>query len=1277
MGSTAAESATHDGQLWQFWIDVGGTFTDCYALKPNGALERHKLLSSGATTGSAIGTGRRGELRDVARTKDPEGFWTGYTLRVLGEPSEAGFLVIDFDASTGTLRLDRPYNPPSAQPTMYELSSDEIAPLIAVRYLLGLRRDAPIPPIQVRLGTTRGTNALVTRSGARTALVTTRGFGDVLRIGYQNRPKLFELDIQKPAPLFELSCEVEERVSADGTVLNPLNLQHALEQLLEINRQGIKSLAVCLLHGFAFPEHERQLAALAAEIGFDEISASHQVAPLMKIVARGDTTVVDAYLNPVLRSYLAQLRSALPAGDVRLLTSAGGLVRSVNFTGKDSILSGPAGGVVGFSRVAEAAGFERAIGFDMGGTSTDVSRFDGRHELEYETEKAGVRVVAPMMAIETVAAGGGSICKFDGVKLVVGPESAGAYPGPACYGRGGPLTITDVNLLLGKIVPSRFPFPLDRTASKMRATELLREMKRSVSTDYTVEQLADGLARIANARMAKAIRSISIAKGYDPRDYALVAFGGAAGQHACAVARELGIQQVLIHPDAGLLSAYGIGMASIERHAARGVYLAYGDEIDARLDEVFRELSAEISDLLAAEHVSLAPVHMTRKLEMRYWNTEAALPVELTASYRDATAAFEREHERLYGYRRENAAVEIVAARVTARLAPAHSLPRSMVIEERLRHPNASQQIYFDGQFMEAQLFERPELSPGDTLIGPSIVCEDGSTTVIDPDWKGQVMSQGELLLTGTANATKASIPSDVDPVTLEIFNNLFTAVAEQMGITLRNTAQSVNVKERLDFSCALFSPLGDLVVNAPHIPVHLGAMSETIKCILQDLGQLRPGDVIVTNDPYRGGSHLNDITVVSPVHDEAGKLLFFTSSRAHHAEIGGIRPGSMPPRSKNLAEEGVVIRQFKLFDEGTARWDELRSLLTTAAYPSRNPDLNLADIQAQIAANRQGARDLLTMVDRYGVEVVNAYMQHMQVAAERRVRQALSRLPPGVRHFVDYLDDGSRIAVTITIDGDAATIDFAGSAPAHPGNLNANRAITSAAVLYVVRLLIGEEIPLNQGVLNPVKLMIPEGMLNPPKRERPEDCPAVVGGNVETSQRIVDVLLGALGLAAASQGTMNNVLFGDETFGYYETICGGAGATPRAPGADAVHTHMTNTRLTDPEVLETRFPVRVREFSIRRGSGGAGARKGGCGCVRKIEFLAPLELSILSQRRGNYAPYGLADGQPGDLGRNSLERADGRREQLAGAAETKVNAGDVLVIETPGGGGYGPAPPA
>lgn len=1283
----------------EFWIDVGGTFTDCLMRTADDRLSTFKVLSSGVTKGQISEVSGDGTFCDVSRAGDPADFWKGYSWKGLdenGNVRQSG-RVVAFDSARGVFSLERAMAFPLAVGSRYELSSGEEAPILAIRTALGLRLDEAIPAVSVRLGTTRGTNALLTRRGAKVGFVTTRGFRDILLIANQDRPRLFDLAIQKPEPLFAEVVEIDERLDANGNVLLPPAEIQVRDSLLQLKHAGCESLAICLLHAFANPEHETVVERVAREIGFAEISTSSRLAPLIKIVSRGDTTVLDAYLNPILRAYVARLNtSLLSAGQqhsLKLMTSSGGLIDAARFTGKDSILSGPAGGVIGFSRVAERAGFAKSIGFDMGGTSTDVSRFDGRYERELETTKAGVRVVSSMLAIETVAAGGGSVCGFDGVKLFVGPQSAGADPGPACYGRGGPLTVTDVNFFLGKIIPRRFPFSLVRAAVERRLQELCDQVATSpLGRTYSPHELARGFVEIANTTMARAIRKISVARGYDPAEYTLVTFGGAGAQHACALARSLGMTRVLSHPHAGVLSAYGIGLADVRRLKEQSVLQPLTDENLGNLEELFRTLESSAFNEVIAEGIGADRIDSPiRSLELRYRGIEGTILVEgpargqgLEAGCDHYSQAYTERHRRLYGYVRSGRALEIVAARVE--VVGRRPDPQEPARQEVARRPEPSEwtEVWFDGRPERTGIFLREDLSAGDQMTGPAIICEPTSTVIVDPGFSARILGRGEILLEDHVKTgpIATSSPSGVsaDPVRIEIFNHLFASIAEQMGIALQQTSLSTNVKERLDFSCGIFSAVGDLVVNAPHIPVHLGAMSETVRRILEDNPDLRPGDVFVTNDPYRGGSHLPDVTVVTPVHDEATReLLFVTASRAHHAEIGGIVPGSMPPFSKTLAEEGVLIRNFKLYSQHPpeSHEAELRTLLSTGPYPSRAVDDNLADIAAQVAANHTGANQLRQLVERYSWAVVKAFMGHIQAAAAAKMRLALRELSgQSSRRFAhtDHLDDGSPIQVTIAIEGDSATVDFTGTGPVLATNLNANRAIVTAAVLYVFRCLIRDDIPLNSGVLEPVKIILPECLLNPPAHADPAQCAAMVGGNVETSQRVVDVLLGALGAAAASQGTMNNLTFGDGTFGYYETICGGSGATPHAAGADAVHTHMTNTRLTDPEVIERRYPVRVHEFSIRRGSGGRGLHCGGDGIVRRIEFLKPLRLSILSERRGPYPPFGLNGGAPGTLGNNTLLKSGSQStEDLGGKVSVDIGQGDVLTIQTPGGGGWGP----
>ncbi|HVW00344.1 MAG TPA: hydantoinase B/oxoprolinase family protein, partial [Planctomycetaceae bacterium] len=1060
---------------WEFWIDVGGTFTDCLGRSPEGTLHSCKLLSTGVVRGEVGDWLSPIRFADQARRGDPEGFWNNWRLRLFDESGNTRYAsrVVQFDHRIGAFTLAAVLPPDLPDTVTYELACEEEAPVVAIRWLLGVGLTQPLPPVSVRLGTTRGTNALLTRRGARTAFITTRGFADALLIAYQDRPRLFDLAIRKPEPLAAAVVEIDERLAADGSVLRSPDPETVRRQFIELHQTGVQSIAICLLHSYLSDVHERLVEQIAREVGFAEISTSSRVAPLFRIVPRGDTTVLDAYLNPILRDYVQKLKAPLAqAVSLKLMTSAGGLVDADRFVGKDSILSGPAGGVIGFSRVAQGAGFAKSIGFDMGGTSTDVARFDGRYELEYETRKAGVRVVSPMLAIETVAAGGGSVCAFDGVKLTVGPDSAGADPGPACYGRGGPLTVTDVNFYLGKIPASRFPFPLNRAAVEDRLAQLCENIAQSpAQRRYTPTELAEGFVQVANANMVRPIRNISVARGYDPSDYALVTFGGAGGQHACAVARALGIRSVVSHPLAGVLSAYGIGLADVHRFGVRTILQPCTAEILATLEPIFDELEHTARQEVLAEGIPAEQIRPAmRSLSMRYQGVEAALDVPCPDDG-DYARRYAELHRQLYGYVHANRPLEITAARVEVVGATPNPVERVQTLQFRRPEPTDVTRAWFHGSERDTGVYLREQLQPGDQIEGPAIVCEPTSTLVIDPGFSAEVRERGEIVVTdaGSHETARNEDSTEADPVRLEIFNNLFASIAEQMGTTLQRTSFSTNVKERLDFSCAIFDPSGGLVVNAPHIPVHLGAMGETVRRILADNPQIALGDVFVTNDPYRGGSHLPDVTVVTPVHDpQTGALLFLTASRAHHAEIGGIVPGSMPPFSRNLAEEGVLIRNFKLVDAGQSREQELEALLQSGPFPSRAVRDNLADVSAQVAANRSGARQLLELVERYSLPVVQAYMAHIQRAAEQKMRAALAAIPDGEYRFTDHLDDGSPVAVRIAIEGDSAVVDFTGTGPVVPGNLNANRAIVTAAVLYVFRCLIREDIPLNSGVLAP-----------------------------------------------------------------------------------------------------------------------------------------------------------------------------------------------------------------
>jgi 5-oxoprolinase (ATP-hydrolysing) len=1158
------------------------------------------------------------------------------------------------------------------------LSADE-APAAGVRSLLaralGLAPDAPLPPCTVKLGTTVATNALLERRGVRTLLVANRGLADVLEIGTQERPDLFALHVEKPAPLHARALEAAGRVGPDGETIEPPDPAVLAGALAAARGEGFEAVACVAIHASAHPAIEQAWAAAARAAGFSYVAASHEVANELGLLARGETTVADAYLTPLLRRHVEALGRALPGTRLRFMQSSGGLTDGARFRGPTALLSGPAGGVVGAGHVARAAGCARAIAFDMGGTSTDVSLLlGGEADRSFESIVAGIRVRAPMVRIHTVAAGGGSLCRFDGFRLTVGPESAGADPGPLCYGgrgasRGAEPTLTDVNAFLGRLPPDRFPIPLD-TEPIGPALDSLRAALASAGHPRTRDELAAGFLEVANATMAEAIQQVSVARGVDPRECTLVGFGGAGGQHVCQVARALGIRSVLLHPLAGLLSAYGIGASATswdgQRDAGRA-RLGPDGKLPPGVATLLGVLSGEGRAALGAEGIEPARVELA--LDLRYLGAETALPVSAPEDG-DWAAAFTVAHEARFGYARAGRPIEVTTARVRV-LGPEVALPLpGAPAAAQAAVPRRHAEAWFPGAGrVRAPLYEREALAAGHVLDGPAIVLEPTGTVVIDPGFRARVADDGVLRLEDVARLPRMA-PGDgavADPVRLEVLGNRFMSIAEQMGAVLRNTAVSTNIKERLDYSCAVFDGDGGLVANAPHVPVHLGAMQETVRALRASFPDPEPGDVWVTNDPFAGGSHLPDVTVVTPVFAAAaGGPHFYVGSRGHHADIGGRAPGSMPADSRVLADEGVVLPPLRLVRAG--RFDEaaIRVRLTAGPHPARNPADNLADLEAQVAANRWGAGALAALAGELGVRLTQTTMRQLQEAAAGKVRREIARLPRGTHRFADRLDDGTPVAVTVHVRDGSMTIDFAGTGGAHAGNLNAPRAVVAAAVIYVLRALVAERIPLNGGCLLPVSIRVPPGSLLDPPRGA-----AVAGGNVETSQRIVDVLLGALGLAAASQGTMNNVAFGDDRFGYYETIGGGAGAGPGFAGASGVHVHMTNTRITDAEVLETRYPVRLLEFSLRRGSGGAGRYRGGDGLVRRYEMRVPLSVSLLTERRV-VAPWGLAGARAGACGRNVVERRDGAWEPVASHASLVLAAGDRLRIETPGAGGWG-----
>jgi 5-oxoprolinase (ATP-hydrolysing) len=1130
----------------------------------------------------------------------------------------------------------------------------------------------------VKMGTTVATNALLERKGARVLLLINRGFADLLRIGNQARPKLFELDIKLPSMLYDRVEEISGRIGVDGEEIEPLDERGARAALAAAKADGIDAVAIALIHAWKYPAQETRLGELAADAGFSQISLSHQASPLLRLVPRGDTTVADAYLSPVLRRYVDQVAAGLDGAKLYFMQSHGGLAEAHAFSGKDAILSGPAGGIVGAARTAAMAGFESVIGFDMGGTSTDVALYDNAFERSFETEIAGVRIRAPMLAINTVAAGGGSILTFDGARLRVGPESAGANPGPASYRRDGPLTVTDANVLLGKIQPKHFPAifgpngdePLDADIVRQKFDELAQEIAQATGASRTAEQVAEGFIAIAVANMAHAIRQISVQKGRNPADFVLTCFGGAGGQHACLVADELGMDTVFIHPFAGVLSAYGMGLADFLLLREQAVEIPFSDAAMAGLQTVATSLGRNAAAALAEQGVAADKISTSETIHLRYAGTDTALPIALTghaAMQRD----FEAAHRKLFGFITPEKPLIAETVSVEARAAG------EPVEEENIARrdtgaatPVDGVEIFTAGAAHDAPVFERAALLAGDTIQGPALIREAIATTIVEPGWQAEVTSKNHMILRRVAARLGETIGDTerADPVLLELFNNLFMAIAEQAGAVLRNTAQSVNIKERLDFSCALFDSHGGLIANAPHVPVHLGAMGESVRTVIARRGDtMKPGDAVALNNPFAGGTHLPDLTLITPVFDEAGaNIRFFVACRGHHADIGGLTPGSTPPFSKTLEDEGVVIDNFLILSAGEFQEQEFRNILAGAKYPARNPDQNVADMKAQIAANETGVAALNAVIARYGFDVVAAYMGHVKANAEAAIRSAIGQLKDGAFDYT--MDDGAPLKVKITVDRskNSAVIDFTGTALARNNNFNAPKAVTTAAVLYAFRCLVGTDIPLNEGCLQPLRIIIPEDcFLNPPSGA------AVVAGNTEVSQAVTAALLGALGACASAQATMNNFLFGDATRQYYETICGGAGAGPGFAGCSAVHTHMTNTRMTDPEIMELRYPVRVEAFSIRKNSAGIGKFSGGNGAFRKIRFLAPMTATIVASRR-NVAPFGLQGGGDGATGRQSVERADGSVETLAGSAVAEMAPGDAFIIETPGGGGYG-----
>lgn len=1204
------KQSLNNAQQWQFWIDRGGTFTDIVARSPDGRLLTHKLLS-----------------------ENPEHY--------------------------------------------------QDAAVTGIRQLLGIAPHDPIPSSlvdAVKMGTTVATNALLERKGERTVLLITKGFRDALRIAYQNRPRLFDQHIVLPSLLYEKVLEVDERIDAHGEIIKALDVVQLHNDLAELFAEGYRTVAVVLMHGYRYTQHEEAIGRIAHEIGFTQVSISSKVSPLMKLVSRGDTTVVDAYLSPVLRRYVDQIASEMRGVRLLFMQSNGGLTDAHRFHGKDSILSGPAGGIVGMARTSESAGFDRVIGFDMGGTSTDVSHFAGEFEREFETQIAGVRMRAPMMSIHTVAAGGGSILHFDGTRYRVGPDSAGANPGPACYRRGGPLTVTDCNVMLGKIHPKYFPAvfgrdadqTLDRDIVEQKFAAMAEEIGLATGSHPVPEQVAEGFIEIAVANMANAIKSISVQRGHDVTQYTLTAFGGAGGQHACLVADALGMTRVFAHPFAGVLSAYGMGLADQTAMREQALEAPLTDALMTTLASKLQAVAQAAKDELLMQGVASAAIDVAQRVHLRYGGTDSVIVVPFDSVQR-MTEHFQNLYRQRYSFLMQGKELIVEAISV-------EGIGKSDTVEiealpsptrEKPLHVSEVVPLFSGGKWHEAGLYRREDLRPGDCISSPAIIAEQNATIVVEPGWAAEVTSLNHLVLSRVEpRLQRRAIGTQVDPVMLEVFNGLFMSIAEQMGLRLQNTAFSVNIKERLDFSCAIFDADGNLIANAPHIPVHLGSMGDSVKTIIRDnSATMRPCDSYMLNDPYHGGTHLPDVTVITPVFDKTGEdLLFYVGSRGHHADIGGITPGSMPANSTVVEEEGVLINNFQLVQAGRFREQETIALLSSGKYPVRKFRQNIADLQAQIAANQKGVEELLKAVDHFGLDVVQSYMQHVQDNAEEAVRRVITALKDG--SYVYRLDNGAVIQVAIRVDRErrAAQIDFTGTSPQLDNNFNAPSAICKAAVLYVFRTLVEDDIPLNAGCLKPLHIIIPEGsMLNP------RYPAAVVSGNVETSSCITNALYGALGVLASAPGTMNNFTFGNDRYQYYETIAGGSGAGNGFNGTDVVQTHMTNSRMTDPEVLEWRYPVRVDAYEIDKGTGGLGRWHGGNGGTRKIRFLERMTASILSNNR-IVPPFGLAGGESGRCGRNYVVRADSSREELSYVASVIMQPGDVFVIETPGGGGYGSA---
>ena len=1245
---------------FQLFVDTGGTFTDCIGIDHNGNEHRRKVLSNSSLRGSIKTIVSQRELIIQNSWNLERNILNGFAFRLLGDEYQ-DCKIVGFEVHENRLLLDKAIN--SAHLTEganFEITSFEEAPVLGARLITQTALSEEFPDLILKLGSTKGTNALLERKGAKTLFLVTKGFKDLLKIGNQARPDIFAMNVIKRRQIADWVIEVDERIDARGNVLQPIDMQRLKEQLLATQGESYESVGITLMNAYLNPVHEQNIKSLLTDLGFPFISISSELSPLIKIVPRGETTVANAYLSPIINNYIQNISGKVGHKNFQVMTSAGSLVAAGKFHPKDSLLSGPAGGVVGASQIGEQSGYSQLITFDMGGTSTDVSRYSGNFDYRYELEVGDSQINSSAIAIETVAAGGGSICGFDGYKLFVGPESASAFPGPACYGAGGPLTVTDVNLLLGRLDASRFSIPVYPEAAEAKLLELMKQIEQRSGRNQTREKLLFGFIEIANEIMAGAIRKISISKGYNPKDFALVAFGGAGGLHACDIADMLQMKTILLPQDAGLLSAFGIGRAKVERFAEKQILKTF-DAVRSELAGHFTEISQKALDALRSEGFAHDQLEVRQKLVfLRFKGQDSSLEISFGIP-EEVIDEFHHKYEKLYGHRVTNRPIEVETIRVIA------SIKTTTKSSDIHKAPEYSPSANYQTSKAKA-VFIRDSIQPGAKIRGEALFLDDYATTWLKPGWQLKLDANGTAILSKAGEIESNDVQQSRE-TELELFANRFMAIAENMGALLQRTALSVNIKERLDFSCALLDADGGLVANAPHIPVHLGGLGVCVQSLLQHF-DFEEGDTIVTNHPGFGGSHLPDVTMVTPVFHN-GKRVAFVVNRAHHAEIGGISPGSMPPNATSLVQEGVVISPFYLIEKGQVNWEGMRQLLLNAPYPTRSVEENMADLNASIAANKNGHDALLELIAQHGVDTVTSYFKLLNQHAADKMRETLLRFPTGEYNSTEYLDDGSMLKAAVNLKKGQCVIDFTGSAPVHSGNMNATRAIVHSVTIYVLRLLLDEPIPLNDGLLSPVKIILPHGLLNPEFDSDPANCPAVVGGNVEISMRLTDTLLKAFGVVAASQGSMNNTLFGNKKFGYYETICGGCGAGNGFHGASAVHHHMTNTRITDPEVMEHRYPVRLDEFSIRQNSGGKGKWQGGNGIIRKITFLEPVNLSVLTQRRQS-GPYGLNGGESGQCGNQRIIKKNGEIVGLDSIQNIDLEAGDQFIIETPGGGGYG-----